>query len=669
VLVLAAMLAIFLTLASPDTSLAAGWEVTGLQVFEGDAWRARNYFFVDWDADESRSRGPVEYAVRTVTGEPIPGYETGATWEAGAGVEVPPVPGVYSFEAWRQKGNRARVYLYFDNSRPAPVTVTAPAWVAAGEDVPVRLSHPDPPLPISGLAGYAVSMDPQQDASPCAEGWRCRSAELDLAGGVDDDTIAIDSPPEGVSFVHAVAVSDTGMASTAVGSARVAIDGTAPQVRLEGVSPGWASGPVRLTAAATDPLSGMAASGPGGPVTVLTVDAGPALVVPGPTAKATVGGEGVHTVRFYGRDAVGNSGDGTLPFAGPGVASVRIDETGPSVRFLPPDPTDPERIEATVVDRLAGPDPDRGSIEVRHVGASRRFDALPTTVRAGRLIARWSSDDYPRGAYEFRATGFDAAGNSTTSALGEDGAPLVLRNPVKREVRLAFGFGAAALVFQHCSRADGSRRCHRAVVHSYARRPAARTVPCCHGAVVGGLLLGADDQPLSGQAVEVVETFPRGSHNRIRRTGLTTDADGRFSTRLAAGPSREIAAEFPGTHLLTRAGGRPLRLRVRAAVHLRASTARVRVGGPPVVFSGRVVHPEASLPASGLAVQLEFRLPEMAWTQFRTVQTDSAGRFRFPYAFSDDDSADVRFLFRAFVPPTGDWPFAPATSRPVAVTG
>ena len=31
--------------------------------------------------------------------------------------------------------------------------------------------------------------------------------------------------------------------------------------------------------------------------------------------------------------------------------------------------------------------------------------------------------------------------------------------------------------------------------------------------------------------------------------------------------------------------------------------------------------------------------------------------------------AGVRFLFRAFVPATGNWAFAPATSRPVAVTG
>jgi hypothetical protein len=102
---------------------------------------------------------------------------------------------------------------------------------------------------------------------------------------------------------------------------------------------------------------------------------------------------------------------------------------------------------------------------------------------------------------------------------------------------------------------------------------------------------------------------------------------------------------------------------------MKASTARVLVGGAPVVFKGRIVHPEAPIPTRGLPVELEFRLPGIPWTQFRTVQTDAAGRFAYPYSFNDDDSAGVRFLFRAFVPATGGWPFVPATSRPVPVTG
>jgi hypothetical protein len=187
--------------------------------------------------------------------------------------------------------------------------------------------------------------------------------------------------------------------------------------------------------------------------------------------------------------------------------------------------------------------------------------------------------------------------------------------------------------------------------------------------LVGGRLLDSGGEPLPGQSVDVVEAFARGARAATRTTAVTTDARGAFHVWLAPGPSRRVSAGFPGTHRLTRASGRDLRLRVRAGVRLRVSTGRVRVGGAPVVFRGRIVHPEARIPPTGLPVQLEFRLPGMAWSEFRTLQTDSAGRFAYPYSFSDDDSAGVRFLFRAFVPATGNWAFAPATSRPLAVTG
>jgi hypothetical protein len=175
---------------------------------------------------------------------------------------------------------------------------------------------------------------------------------------------------------------------------------------------------------------------------------------------------------------------------------------------------------------------------------------------------------------------------------------------------------------------------------------------------------------MPGQSVDVVETFARGARQPVRTTAPTTDAHGAFSVRLAPGPSRRVGAEFPGADLFPSASGRRLRLRVRAGVRLRVSTAKVRVGGAPVVFSGRVVHPGAQIPPTGLFVELEFRLPGRAWSEFRTFQTDSrAGHFTFPYTFQADDSAGVRFLFRALVPRQGNWPFAPATSRSRAVTG
>jgi hypothetical protein len=666
--------AAFAFLGPPPAFATDGTHLTGLRVQEGAFWHSSRVFFVEWDPNPTGSQSVVHWAITTVDGHlfasPIFGSDP-ERWNA-VKVAVPPQPGVYTFEAtdWGQYsvGPTVSVPLYFDDARPGPVGIDAPDWVAAGAPIPIHLSAPGGPLPISGVRGYAVSIDGAADGSPCTAADRCAAAEVDLPGGVTDDAVTLQAPVEGVSYVHAVAVSGSGMRSPTV-TRPLGVDGTPLQVRLEGAPSGWSNGPVRLTASATDPLSGTSAAGPGGPVTAIGVDgAGPAPT-PGATTTAIVAGQGTHEIAYWARDAVGNAGDGGGAYRRPGTAKVRIDETDPVVRLLAGDPADPERIEATVTDELSGPDPSRGSIELRRVGSGGRFLPLPTDTRRGRLVARWNSDDFPRGPYEFRATGFDAAGNSAITTLGEHEGAFVLQNPVKREARLAFGFGAGQLVFQRCSRAAGSRRCHRTVVRPFARRPPGRTVPCCHGALVGGRLVDADGAPLGGQTVEVIESFAEGAHNAGRRTALATDADGRFSTRLAPGPSREITAEFPGTGRLTRAVGRQIRLRVRAAVRLRVSTAQAKVGGPPVVFTGRIAHPEAPVPARGLAVQLQFRLPGMPWTEFRTVQSDAFGRFRYPYSFNDDDSAGVRFLFRASVPATGNWPFAPATSRPVAVSG
>jgi hypothetical protein len=68
-------------------------------------------------------------------------------------------------------------------------------------------------------------------------------------------------------------------------------------------------------------------------------------------------------------------------------------------------------------------------------------------------------------------------------------------------------------------------------------------------------------------------------------------------------------------------------------------------------------------------VELQFRYPGAGWSGFRTVQTDAHGRFRYAYRFSDDDSRGVRFQFRAYAKGREGWPYEPAASRPIAVTG
>ena len=238
---------------------------------------------------------------------------------------------------------------------------------------------------------------------------------------------------------------------------------------------------------------------------------------------------------------------------------------------------------------------------------------------------------------------------------------------MKREARLVFGFGADGRLpaVLACRRrpslpsdvvrsfARGRRPHHPLLSRGPGRRPTGR----CGGA------------PLAGQSVAVVESFAAGARNAGRRTighhrrRAAPSRPGRAGTEQA--DHRRIP-RYPPPHPGRRAGAPPGGPRRGPPP---GSTTRVRVGGPPVVFSGRIVHPEAPIPPTGLPVGARVPPPGTAWAEFRTLQTDAAGRLSYPYSFSDDDSNGVRFLFRAFVPATGGWAFAPATSRPLAVTG
>jgi hypothetical protein len=282
---------------------------------------------------------------------------------------------------------------------------------------------------------------------------------------------------------------------------------------------------------------------------------------------------------------------------------------------------------------------------VRQLGSGARFEELPTETAAGRLIAHWESDAYPPGNYEFRASGYDLAGNAASATVRSDGAKMVLPSPLKMPVTISAGFGAKP--------------------HSWLAR---KRVPYGRGIRYGGWLRTAAGGPVGGAEVTVTETFAAGSASSSRATVVRTKADGTFSLRLAPGPSRQVSASFVGSRTLTRAAGASAQLGARGAVHFHASTALARVGGAPVVFSGRVAHLSTKAPV-GKSVELQFRYPGAEWSEFRTVATGAGGRFRYAYRFSDDDSRGVRFQFRAVVPAQEDWPYDAGASRPVIVTG
>jgi hypothetical protein len=619
-----------------------------LRVFGGeDAWHADNDFRLDWDQPPISEQGfpvnAVHYRVRDPAGA-VAIAEVRLPWDTTQieNLQLPSGRGAYTADVWLEghggpAGPVVSAALRFDDARPGAAQPLAPAgWVAGSAAAVVRIEHPSGPQPISGIRGYAVSVDRGAGSAPCAGPDRCGPSETDLRGGVSADSLALGVLPEGVNVVRAVAVSGSGMRSAETRSAIVRVDATRPQVTLTGVPRGWAAGPVRVSANATDSFSGMAPAGPSGPYTALAIDGAVPRVDPGDSTAAVVSGEGSHRVAFYARDGAGNVGDESPP-----VATVRIDESPPLVAFVnSQDPRDPERIEATVSDPLSGPAA-RGSIAVRPAGSRQRFAALPTTASGGRLVARWDSDSFPPGTYEFKASGYDGAGNTAGSERRGNGVRMVLMSHIKNPTAIGAGFSGRPIA----KRAYGSSV-------SY-----------------GGRLTSATGSPLGHLPVQVVESFEAGAASSQRTTTVQTAADGSFRTRLAAGPSRRVEAVFAGTRGLNRAGGGRARLRVLSGVRLHASSVSARVGGAPVVFSGRLGDLGAPIGPAGRPVELQFRFSGSGWSEFRTVQTDSHGRFRYPYSFSDDDSRGVRFQFRAFAPAQNDWPYEPAGSRPVLVTG
>jgi hypothetical protein len=655
----AGALALCIALASiAGTAAASPPRPEDLSVVGGDGWHSESSFELSWTATGVSTPRLVatHYRIRDQRRNTIREGRVGKVGEYLEGLLVPAIPGTYNAEVWFEdaagaQGPPAVVPLRFDDVRPAAIELQPlPGWVGrTAFPLRIRLGHPPGPLPLSGIRGYAVAIDSTPDGDPCAARDRCSDTETTLRAGVDGDELRLAALPEGISYLHAVAVSGSGLKSTTSGQAVLRVDTTDPATRLSGAPGGWTSRSVQLTASATDGGSGMKADGGGPPpFAAIRVDGGAPEIGLGGVVDAGVIGEGVHRVEYYARDAAGNVDDGGqtngVADRPPETAWVRIDRTPPRLGFAnSQSPRDPELLRVRIADPLSGPDPSRGWIGVRRVGSGDRFEPLPpAAAEDGTLRARWSSDAYPAGDYEFRATAYDAAGNASVTMRRQNGAPMVLSNPLKAVTSLRAAF---------------------------PHRGTQLTVGYGRGAAVAGRLSTGIDSPLGGVPVRIVERFAAGADPAERVSTVQTGRDGSFAVQVAPGPSRTIELTYGGGPTLARSAAATLQLRVRSRVRLQASASLARVGGAPLVFRGRVAAPPAAIPPGGKSVQLQFRLPGLPWTEFRTVQTDRNGRFRYPYRFSDDDSRGIRFQFRAYAPAQDDWPYEPGGSGPVAVRG
>ena len=491
----------------------------GLATDRAGAWQANNDFDVSWSNPPQGATAPITaYRFRLLNsgGEVVEGPTRVESSQAHLEDVAVPRPGAWTLEVMLEDaagnvGAPARTTLRFDDQRPGFAPPATPdGWISRTEiPLVLRILRPAEPLPVSGIEGYAYSVDRSPESQPCAD-VVCTNAETDLRGGIDANTFEISDLPEGTSYVHTVAVSRSGMSSLEVGHTPLQVDKTDAVTSLQGAEAGWTNEPVALRATAVDSGSGMTpAAGQTDPFTAIRVDDSAPVTSTGNTVTTALTDDGVHTVAYFARDLAGNLDDGAtvggVQNNPPRTTQVRIDRSQPGVAFVnAQSPDDPELIRAMVIDPLAGPDPARGSIAVRRVGRAGAFTQLPTEFVDGLLQARWPSDTFAAGEYEFRVTAADRAGNVSTTGRRADGSEMVLPNPVKLPTSIRAGFSAAPRF--------GRRR--------------QLTVGFNQRVVFRGRLTAGLGSALGGETVEIVERFAEGSALEKRVTRVRTDRRG-----------------------------------------------------------------------------------------------------------------------------------------------
>jgi len=195
-----------------------------------------------------------------------------------------------------------------------------------------------------------------------------------------------------------------------------------------------------------------------------------------------------------------------------------------------------------------------------------------------------------------------------------------------------------------------------------AGQPAAFTRALRHSATtVTGRLIGPTGAPIKDAQVKLLQQI-NGSAAATEIASATTRADGSWSFKVPAGPSRLLQVAFY-SHALDAVPASTLDFHesVQSAVSMRAPH-RARLGHT-VTFTGQLHG--GYVPAGGESVQVEI-FYSGRWRTIEVLPTSSSGRWTYKYVFTLGVGAS--YLFRAVTVPNGGYPYTSNHSKPVRVT-
>jgi hypothetical protein len=206
----------------------------------------------------------------------------------------------------------------------------------------------------------------------------------------------------------------------------------------------------------------------------------------------------------------------------------------------------------------------------------------------------------------------------------------------------------------------------RVVVEPRTVLKTTRRVGHGHHTTVSGWLGTATGTALGGQMVDVLTAADNGRENFHVAAVTTTAANGGWSARLGAGPSRLIEASYSGAASTEGAVSAPAHLIVPAKVQLLSASPRRVAWGGVVHLIGRLKG--GYLPRGGALVRLRIGLGNSDTTYGVREHVTGKGRFTTDYTFGAGDPAAHRsFWFQLASLPMGDYPYAPASSRRLTV--